>query len=113
MIRLIFLAAILSLLAAFSFFNHEEKISIVLFFGNVSKKISPATLAVSAFVAGMLLSACITAPSWIKVLLKQRRQMKRIEQLEEELDKTRAAARDNVRSPSPFRKPSDDLSNDV
>ncbi len=113
MIRLIFLAVILSLIAIFSYFNYEEKILVAIFFGNVSKETSIATLAIAAFVAGTLLSAFITAPSLIRALLKQRGQRRRIGQLEEELDQIRAAARDRVHPPPLFRDRPDDVSNDV
>jgi len=89
-IRLITLFLMLLFLSLFAYANHEENFALAFFWGIRFQPIPLSTLLMGVFFAGILTAASLMLPGWLQALLAQRRQKKRVESLEREIDRLRA-----------------------
>ena len=92
MLRFIFMMIVLGLLAGVGYLNQEQLISLH-FFGGMKTDAMPFYLiSLTTFLLGLLLGILWVGPAWLRSVLARRKQAKRIEQLEIDLDRIRSAA---------------------
>lgn len=98
MIRLIFTIIVIFALFGFAYTNQTETASLFLFWGVNTEPIAVYLIVIASFLFGAVFAALMTFPGWIKLKLERRRQAKRIEQLEADLDRIRT---ETLRTPAP------------
>jgi len=104
MIRFFLTLFVMGALFAVAFLNQDQAISLHFFGGMETTPLPVFLISTSTFVIGFLLATLYFFPGWIRSILAGRKQSKRIEQLEIDLDRIRSAAA-KEESP-PFSKPS-------
>lgn len=98
MFRLIFMILVIFALFGFAYTNQVETASLHLFWGVETEPVAVYLIVIASFLIGAMFAVLMTFPGWIRLKLERRRQSKRIEQLETELDHVRSEA---LKSPAP------------
>jgi uncharacterized integral membrane protein len=88
-------------LFGFSYSNQDQTISLSLFWRMDTGPIPVYVVVITSFLFGTVFALMISFPGWIRSLIEQRRQNKRIEQLEIDLDRVRSDALRAVPPPVP------------
>lgn len=92
MLRFIFMIIVFGLLAGVAYFNQEQVISLHFFSGMKTNPIPIYLIGLTTFLLGLLFGTLWVGPGWLRSVLARRKQAKRIEQLEIDLDRIRSAA---------------------
>ncbi|MFQ5596935.1 MAG: LapA family protein [Nitrospiria bacterium] len=92
MIRLLFILIVFALLFAAGYTNQEQMITLHFFGGMETNPLKVYWIATVTFLIGFFFAALFFCPGWIRSVLARRKQSKRIEQLEMDLDRVRASS---------------------
>jgi len=92
MIRFSFMLIVVGLLAGVGYLNQEQVVSLHFFGGMQTHPVPLYWIGLATFLLGLLLGALWVGPGWLRSALARRKQAKRIEQLEIDLDRIRSAA---------------------
>jgi len=92
MLRFSFMLIVLGLLAGVGYLNQEQVVSLHFFSGMQTDPIPLYWIGLSTFLLGLLLGTLWVGPGWLRSALARRKQSKRIEELEIDLDRIRSAA---------------------
>lgn len=92
MIRILFMLIVIVLLGGAAYTNQEQVVSLHFFGGMETNPIRLYIIATATFLIGLLFGALCFFPGWIRSILALRKQSKRIEQLEIDLDRIRSAS---------------------
>ncbi|MFQ5781140.1 MAG: lipopolysaccharide assembly protein LapA domain-containing protein [Nitrospiria bacterium] len=90
MIRLIFMILVIFALFGFAYTNQDQTISLSIFWQTQIGPVPVYVVVIASFLFGAVFAMLMTFPGWIKSMIDQRRQSKRIEQLEIDLDRVRS-----------------------
>ncbi len=101
MVRLILMILVICALFGFAYSNQSQTISLSLFWQMDTGPLPVYVVVIASFLFGTIFALMMSFPGWIRSLIAQRRQSKRIEQLEIDLDRVRSEALRAVRSPVP------------
>ncbi|MFQ5580472.1 MAG: LapA family protein [Nitrospiria bacterium] len=101
MVRLILTILVICALFGFSYSNQDQTISLSIFWRMNTGPLPVYVVVVASFLFGTIFALMISFPGWIRSMIDQRRQSKRIEQLEIDLDRVRSEALRAVPPPVP------------
>ncbi len=90
MIRFLMTLFVLICLLAVGYTNQEQMVSLHFFGGMETNPMRLYLIGTTTFVVGFLLSTLLFFPAWIRAILDRRKQSKRIEKLEIDLDRIRS-----------------------
>ena len=92
MIRFIFILLVFTLLAGVGYLNRDQMITLHFFGGMETHPFPLYLVGIATFLVGLLIGGLLVGPGWVRSILARRKQAKRIEQLEIDLDRIRSAA---------------------
>jgi uncharacterized integral membrane protein len=111
MIRLIFTILVIFALLGVAYTNQSQTASLSLFWGIHTEPVAVYLIVIGSFLVGAIFAALMTFPGWLKLKLERRKQLKRIAQLEGDLDRIRT---ETLKTTGPRYSPtSEELPDDI
>jgi uncharacterized membrane protein YciS (DUF1049 family) len=87
MMRLVFLLVVIILYFILVVYNMEDKIVLKYALGLSTEPLPVYLLILASLVFGMILTGVMTLPGWIRLRMEMRRQRRKIEQMEQEINR--------------------------
>ncbi len=104
MIRLFLISGISVVFFGALYLNQEQRVSLHFFWGMETSPLPIHLIVLGSFLIGLLFSALLFVPGWVRSMLDRRKKSKRIEELEIEIDKIRSEA---LKEATPVFTPTD------
>ncbi|HIE64282.1 MAG: LapA family protein [Nitrospira sp.] len=101
MVRLILMILVICGLFGFAYSNQDQTISLSIFWQMDTGPLPVYVIVIASFLFGTIFALMMSFPGWLRSMIEQRRQGKRIEQLEIDLDRIRSEALRSVPPPLP------------
>lgn len=101
MVRLILMILVICALFGFAYSNQDQTIGLSLFWQVETGPLPVYVVVIASFLFGTIFALMMSFPGWLRSMINQRRQSKRIEQLEIDLDLVRSEALKTGPSPAP------------